>query len=384
MTANKRTANKIKIGVPIPLTGVYGTEAQEQAICSQMAVDEFNESGGLDGRLAELLIRDTKQDSNLARETGIELIEKDKVDMVAGALSALDMIILGKVCTDRKVVYNGLSVGDGVVAKANRSKYIFHEGAPAYGTADTMARFAFSHYGFKVATLCVNHPFGLDSLKGMTNVGHQIGVDFVANELHPFSETNYKPFLERILKKEPEVLMTVNFGQDQFHMLNDIMSLKVKDATQLICVYLSIPQRLRMGAEPFRGIVGTTGYYWRLQQIYESSRKYNQGFMKRTQGVPPAAHGTYAYCAVKALLDAVRISNSTRSEDIIWAMESLRYDYARGPQFYRHLDHQAVQPVVVVRCKEENEMESPHDVFDIIENVEFLGPRAYHISQEVS
>ena len=98
--------------MPIPLTGVYSIEAEEQSRCAQIAVDEFNASGGLDGVEAEVLIRDTKQNSDLARDLTIEMIEKEKVDFVAGALSALEMLVLGKACTERKVVYNGLSIGE--------------------------------------------------------------------------------------------------------------------------------------------------------------------------------------------------------------------------------------------------------------------------------
>ena len=40
----------IKIGFPVPLTGPYAAEAQDQVRCAQLAVAEFNEAGGLDGR----------------------------------------------------------------------------------------------------------------------------------------------------------------------------------------------------------------------------------------------------------------------------------------------------------------------------------------------
>ena len=56
----------IKIGFPVPLTGPYGSEAKEQALCAQMAVDEFNAAGGLNGRMAELLVRDDKLKSGEA------------------------------------------------------------------------------------------------------------------------------------------------------------------------------------------------------------------------------------------------------------------------------------------------------------------------------
>src|SRR6476661_7572905 len=53
-------AGPIKIGFPTPLTGPFGTEAQDQVRCAEIAIKEFNESGGLNGRMAELLVRDDK------------------------------------------------------------------------------------------------------------------------------------------------------------------------------------------------------------------------------------------------------------------------------------------------------------------------------------
>ncbi len=372
----------IKIGVPIPLTGVYGVEAAEQARCIELAVEEFNFNGGLAGRKAQALIRDTQMNSELAEKLTIELIEKDKVDFVAGALSALEMIKMGQICSERKIVYSGLSVGDGVVAKKNRSRYVFHEGPAAFGTAETMARYAFCHYGFKVALLIVNHPFGLDSLLGFYNVGNQIGVEFIQLEMHAFGETNYRQHLERILKTEADVLMTVNFGSDQYNMLKDINEMGIKNKMQVVCTYLSIPQRLKAGSEMFESIVGTSGYYWRLQEYFASAKKFNQAFHTKYGETPPAAHGTYAYCAVKALLEAALVSGAVDSESLIWGLESLRFDFARGPQFYRHLNHQAVQPVIVVKCNSESEMENPYDVFKILEISEFTGARAFHISSD--
>ena len=52
-----QTKAPIKVGFPTPLTGPFGTEAQDQVRCAEIAIKEFNESGGLNGRMAELLVR---------------------------------------------------------------------------------------------------------------------------------------------------------------------------------------------------------------------------------------------------------------------------------------------------------------------------------------
>ncbi len=50
----------IKIGFPVPLTGAFSAEAQDQVRAAEIAIKEFNDSGGFDGMKAELLVRDDK------------------------------------------------------------------------------------------------------------------------------------------------------------------------------------------------------------------------------------------------------------------------------------------------------------------------------------
>ena len=78
----------IRIGFPVPLTGPYGTEAADQVRCANIAIAEFNEAGGLDGRPAELLVRDDRLDPGEATTRTLELIEKDHADFIVGSLSA--------------------------------------------------------------------------------------------------------------------------------------------------------------------------------------------------------------------------------------------------------------------------------------------------------
>ena len=66
----------IKVGFPVPLTGPYGAEAQDQVLAAQLAIAEFNESGGLNGRKAELLVRDDKLNPGEAATRTLELVEQ--------------------------------------------------------------------------------------------------------------------------------------------------------------------------------------------------------------------------------------------------------------------------------------------------------------------
>ncbi len=78
----------IKIGFPVPLTGAFSAEAQDQVRAAEIAIKDFNEAGGYAGRKAELLVRDDKLNPGEAATRTLELIEKDKVNFIVGSLSA--------------------------------------------------------------------------------------------------------------------------------------------------------------------------------------------------------------------------------------------------------------------------------------------------------
>jgi len=68
-------ADTIKIGFPTPLTGPFSAEAQDQVKAAELAIKEFNDAGGFNGRKAELLVRDDKLNPGEAATRTIELIE---------------------------------------------------------------------------------------------------------------------------------------------------------------------------------------------------------------------------------------------------------------------------------------------------------------------
>ena len=69
----------IKIGFPVPLTGPYGTEAQDQVRAAQVAIAQFNDAGGLNGRKAELVVRDDKLNpGEAATRTLLSVFELEK------------------------------------------------------------------------------------------------------------------------------------------------------------------------------------------------------------------------------------------------------------------------------------------------------------------
>ena len=80
-----RANNNIKIGVPTILSGRVAQLGISVSNALKMAVNKFNENGGLDGRNIELIIRDSRAKPDEAARVCRNFINSDKVDAIINA-----------------------------------------------------------------------------------------------------------------------------------------------------------------------------------------------------------------------------------------------------------------------------------------------------------
>lgn len=79
-----RSAEPIRIGVLGTFSGPLATPSLQSQKGVEFAVEQFNKSGGLDGRLAELVVRDTNGEPTKAVNFAQQLINSEKVVAVIG------------------------------------------------------------------------------------------------------------------------------------------------------------------------------------------------------------------------------------------------------------------------------------------------------------
>ena len=352
----------IKIGFPTPLTGAFSAEAQDQSRAAELAIREFNESGGFNGRKAELLVRDDKLNAGEAATRTLELIEKDKVDFVVGSLSAATQLSINAVCRDRKIIFNSISQSDAINEAKDWSLYTFHEALNPHLTAGAVARYAFPKFGKNVVYLTADYAYGHEMVRGFQRAGAPLGVKMLADIRHPIGTADYSAFLPRIQALKPDVLVLCNFGRDLVNSAKQATDFGLKSTTKIITPVLLYTSRLAGGAEAFDGILGGTSYYWGMEDTIPSAKAFNDRFRKAYAGAVPSDYGALGYAGVRSVLQAVRDAKSTESLRVSIALRQLRYNWYKGDQFYRKCDHQSVQSVVIVESKSKN-MKDKYDVF---------------------
>ncbi len=355
----------IRIGFPVPLTGPFSAEAQDQVRAAELAVKEFNAAGGYKGAKVELLVRDTKLNAGEAATRTLELIEKDKVNFVVGSLSAATQLSINAVCRDRKVLFNSISQSDTINEAKDWSMYTFHEALNPHLTAGAVARYAFPKTGKKVAYLTADYAYGHEMVRGFQRAGQAFGMQTVADVRHPLGAPDFSAFLPRIQSLKPDVLVLCNFGRDLLNSAKQATNFGVKETTKIITPVLLYTSRVAGGAEAFEGIVGGTSYYWGMEDQIPAARKFNDAFRKAYDGAVPSDYGALGYAGIRSVLQAVKDANSTESMPVSIALRQLRYNWYKGDQFYRKCDHQSVQSVVIVESKSKGMLDK-NDVFKVL------------------
>lgn len=354
----------IKVGFPVPLTGPYGAEAQDQVRAAQLAVAEFNDAGGLGGRKAELVVRDDKLNPGEAATRALELIEQEKVNFIVGSLSASVQLAVNNVTKARGVIFNSISQSDTINEASDFSKYTFHEALNPHMTAGAVGRHVFPKFGKKVAFLTADYAYGHEMVRGFQAAGKQFGIETLGDIRHPIGATDYSTLLPRIQAMKPDLLIITNFGRDQQVSVKQATDFGLKKSIQIVAPVLLYTARVAGGAQAFEGVIGGASFYWGVEDTIASAKTFNANFGKMHGGRLPSDYGAMGYSGVRTLLEASKAAGSTDTDKVIAALEDLKYDYYKGPQYFRKCDHQSVQSVFIIKSKTSGKNDS--DVFEVI------------------
>jgi len=357
----------IKIGLPVPLTGPYGAEAKDQVKNAELAVKEFNDAGGLNGRKAELLVRDDKLNPGEAATRALELIEKDKANFIVGGLSAATQLAINNVTKQRKVIYISISQSDVINESSDFSRYTFHEALNPHMTTQAVGHYAFKK-GMRIAFLTADYAYGQEMTRGFTRVAKEMGAEVVGELKHPLGSSDYSTFLPRLQALKPDILVFNNFGRDNQVSIKQATDFGMKKSMKFVTPIMTYTSRLAAGPHVYEGVVGGTSYFWSIEDKTASAKTFNDQYKASNDGVYPSDYGSMAYSAVKSLLAAVKTAGTADTEKVADALASLKYDTYKGQQYYRACDHQSVQSVLIIESNSK-EARNPADVFKVLQVV---------------
>lgn len=232
---DKAAKEPIKIGVMVPLTGdgaVYGEGGRN---VYQLAVEEINAAGGINGQQIELVIEDSKCNGKDATSAIQKLVNVDKVKIVLGGFCSSESIAATPVAAGAKVAL--FSPGSSSPDLTGISPYFFRNYPSDASQGKVLAEAANAKGWKKIALLQEQTDYALGVYKSFSSTFESLG-GTVAKEETTTANTDFRSQLTKLKGTKPDALFidtqTPAMSERIFKQLQDLkwkVAIIINDAT---------------------------------------------------------------------------------------------------------------------------------------------------------
>lgn len=194
---SKSGSNSVKIGMLAPLTGSGARFGESQRNGVQLAMDEINAQGGIDGKTLELVLEDTKTEPPTAVTAFVRLAERRDIVALFGSAASLDVpAYLPRV--DDAGIPHVLPVAVLPQITEKGSRWTFRNALNDKIAAQKMARFLTDQLGAKkIAFLIEDSAFGETGLICREEL-ERLGVSALTTERLKRGDLDIRPQLTKI------------------------------------------------------------------------------------------------------------------------------------------------------------------------------------------
>ena len=314
MSFSSEAAAPVIIGSISPLTGTNAVQGLDMKRGEQMALEEINAAGGINGRPLKIIWEDTESSAKGGMDAVHKLVEINKVPLIIGAYSSGISLPTGQWTNSKKVIQ---------IAEASTSPKLREIGPYFFniiGLDEVMGtilgEFALESGARTFASITVNNPFGIGIEIWTKKTVEKAGKQWVEAVRYDEKKIDYRAEIERLFAKKPEAVFFTSYGTES---------------------KLILKQAYEMGLKPSKGWYADYPTMWSNEVIPETAEgilglkigkaggarleEYQAAYQKRYgKAAKQTAFGAYAYDATWVAALALSMAGSTDTDKIAKAL----------------------------------------------------------------
>lgn len=201
----------IKIGVLEDQSGDFAAATNVKVHAIELAAEEINAAGGINGRPVELVIYDTQSDNRRYQEFMRRVLQQDQVDVVFAGFSSASREAYRPIVNqfDGLAFYNNQY--EGGVCDAN----MIVTGAVPEQQFSTLIPWMMETYGNNVYTIAADYNFGQISAEWVRQIVDENGGTMVGEEFIPLGVSQFSQTIQNIQESDADFVVTLLVGAAQ-------------------------------------------------------------------------------------------------------------------------------------------------------------------------
>lgn len=302
------SSEPITLGVSGPLTGPnaqYGTQWKQGF---DLALEEVNSSGGINGRKLAYSFEDSQSDPRQAVAIAQKFVSDPKIVMELGDFSSPASMAASPIYQRAGLVQFGFTNSHPDFTKGG--DFMWSTSVSQADEQPLLALYAVRHLGLKkLAVLHQNTDWGRTSRDYFVKAAKEFGGDVVVTEGYIPDERDFRSTLVRVRDSNPDGLILISYYSDGALIARQARQVGLQ---QTICAASSVysPKFLELGGDAVEDVHIGTRYF--PEDPRPEVRKFVAGFKAKYGGLEPDAFNAYSYDAMNVAAAVLRIGGTDR------------------------------------------------------------------------
>ena len=315
----------------------------------QLALEEINRAGGIDGRLLEVLARDDGGDRSQAIVLAQNLILKDRVDLLAGTyLSPIGLAVANVANQNHKLFIAGAPLSDALTwDKGNR--YTFRLRPSTYMQAAMLVEDAARLPVTRWATVAPNYEYGQSAVASFKLLlkARRPDVQFVAEQWPALGKIDAASVAQNLRKARPQAIFNATFGADLQALVKEGQKQQLFKGISVVSMLAGEPENLAAFSNGAGQGWLVSGYPVEQVDTPEQAR-FIAAYQARFQEMPRLG-SLVGYTLMQSIAAALKAAGSTDSERLVQALRNLQLATPVGAIRFRAIDQQSTMGTWVGR-----------------------------------
>ena len=303
-----QSSEPIMLGVSGPLTGPnaqYGTQWKQGF---DLALDEINASGGINGRKLAYSFEDSQSDPRQSVAIAQKFVSDPNIVMELGDFSSPASMAASPIYQRAGLVQFGFTNSHPDFTKGG--DFMWSTSVSQADEQPLLALYAVKHLGLKkLAVLHLNTDWGRTSRDYFVKAAKDLGAEVVVTEGYIADERDFRSTLVRVRDANPDGLIMISYYSDGALIARQARQVGLK---QTICAASSVysPKFLELGGEAVEDVHLGTRYF--PEDPRPEVQKFVSGFKAKYNGQEPDAFNAYSYDAMNVAAAVLKIGGTDR------------------------------------------------------------------------
>lgn len=307
-----QAAEKVKVGVLLPLTGSQAKFGEIEKRSYEMAAEEINAKGGINGSMIELIFEDDTGKPDVGRSAVEKLISRDKVSVITGGYSSSVTAAATPVAQQFKVPFV-ICTGSADDITERGYDYVFRINPPASEYPKAVESFLkeVAKDVKTVALLYENSSFGQSSSKSFEQDAKAAGLEILVKEGYQAGAIDFKPILTKVKAANPDMIYMVSYVMDASLLMRQSKELGINPKMFVGGgAGFTLPEFAKSAGDAADHVYSAT--LWVETLPFPGAKEYFDKFKKK-YGTETEYHGAEAYAAMYVVADALKRAKSGSS-----------------------------------------------------------------------